>query len=220
MFKSKKANIILSVIVAVLLWAYVIGVVDPSTTKSVRNLEVSVKETDVLFDRGLAINDPGMMKVNVTLSGKRSDIRSITDSELVAYLDVSECEVGDNSVSVQMKLPRGVSVQEMNISHFDVSADYYSVVPKDLKIVYRNLPSDKQVSNESCAYTQLRVEGRKAQLDKVEYIQVLVDAGAFEESMSTVNGTVTAMDKKGKKVPYVKVLSDKVPVSGQLTDKN
>ena len=71
MLNSKTANVILSLIIAVALWSYVIYTIEPTQTRTLVNVPVSIQNEDSLTDRGLAVADSDSIYVDVKVKGKR-----------------------------------------------------------------------------------------------------------------------------------------------------
>ena len=69
MLNNKKLNIILSLIIAAMLWVYVVGEVQPDTTKQLRGVPITMTRTDVLAERGLAISAVSTETMDVEISG-------------------------------------------------------------------------------------------------------------------------------------------------------
>jgi hypothetical protein len=69
MLKSNTANKIISVIIAILLWTYVIGMVDPTKTTTIRDVPVQLLNEDSLTSKGLALS--GEMDYTALLPDKR-----------------------------------------------------------------------------------------------------------------------------------------------------
>ena len=55
MLENKKVNIILALIVAIVLWAYVLGEVNPETTVTVKDVPINFLNQDMLEDTGYTI---------------------------------------------------------------------------------------------------------------------------------------------------------------------
>ena len=100
MFKSKNSLKIISLLAAVCLWLYVMGEVDPEMKTKVTDIPVSMANTEVLMDRGLAAAYDEQITVNATVSGNRSDVNYVKKNGLTAYVDVSECDLGINEENI------------------------------------------------------------------------------------------------------------------------
>ena len=74
MLKSKKFNIILAILVAIALWAFVLGDVNPDTTSTIRDVPVTFTNQDALEAEGLTIYQSSVQTVNIHINGRRNDV--------------------------------------------------------------------------------------------------------------------------------------------------
>lgn len=109
MLKNRKVQLILSLLIAICIWAYVMGQVDPKATITVSDVKVEMRGTDALDKLDLK---PTLVKpkiVNVTITGKRSEVNKAKKDGIQAYVDVSTCEYGTNEGDIKIDLPNGVN---------------------------------------------------------------------------------------------------------------
>ena len=124
MFKSKNSLKIISLLAAVCLWLYVMGEVDPKMKTKVTDIPVSMANTEVLMDRGLAAAYDEQITVNATVSGNRSDVNYVKKNGLTAYVDVSECDLGINEEKISINLPNGISLENISQSTLSFEVEY------------------------------------------------------------------------------------------------
>ena len=105
---NKKVLMLISLLVAIALWMFVMGNVDPRVSARITEVKVEMQGTDVLKDQGLqaTIDKPKM--VTVTIEGKRSQVKKAKDKGVIAYIDVSTCDYGKNETVIHARLPEGV----------------------------------------------------------------------------------------------------------------
>ena len=73
MNRDEIINRVAAIVLAIVLWVYVISVVNPPTTVTVRQVPVTLLNQEYLDDSKLAIAGDGKYTVDVDLSGKRKD---------------------------------------------------------------------------------------------------------------------------------------------------
>ena len=119
MLNNKKVLMLISLLVAIALWMFVMGNVDPTTTERINGVKIEMQGTDSLEEQGLkaTLNKPKI--VSVTLEGKRSQIMKAKNKGLKAYIDVSTCDYGRNEAEISIKIPDGVS----GVSIEEISAE-------------------------------------------------------------------------------------------------
>jgi YbbR domain-containing protein len=117
--KSNKVLMLISLLVAIGLWMFVMGNVDPQISERVSGVKVEMEGTDTLADQDLTatINKPKV--VNVTIEGKRSQVIKAKKKGIKAYIDVSTCDYGKNEAEIYVRIPDGAS----GVSVEDISSE-------------------------------------------------------------------------------------------------
>ena len=88
MLKSKKFNIVLALIIAIALWAYVLGEVNPESTATVKNIPINFTNQESLEDNGLTVLDSSQTSISVSISGQRTAITKVEPSDFSVTCDV------------------------------------------------------------------------------------------------------------------------------------
>ena len=98
MLESRKGNLIIALILAITLWVYVVGEMDPQTKKTYRNIPITLTNEQMLTENGLAVIKTSDSELNVTVSGKRSDIAEVALTDVTATVDLTDAAEGDNQL--------------------------------------------------------------------------------------------------------------------------
>ena len=117
MLKNKKFQAILSLLIAIGLWMYVMGTVDPTMTTTVKDIPVEKVNEKVLKDLGISATLERPKTVDIVIKGARSDVNEAKKSEIEATVDVSNCELGENEAKIKIEFPdkiSGVTVDSMS----------------------------------------------------------------------------------------------------------
>ena len=109
MLRNKRVLMLISLLVAIGLWMYVMGSVDPITTERVSGVSVEMKGVDYLKTQNLEPTLKGPKTVIVTIEGKRSQVNKAKDKGLEAYVDVTTCDYGKNEGKILIEMPDGVA---------------------------------------------------------------------------------------------------------------
>lgn len=133
-----------SLLTAIVLWLYVMGEVDPETRAKIGDIPVSLTNTEVLADYGLAAAYDEQLMISATVSGKRSDVNEVKKNGLTAYVDVSECEKGTNEEKIVINLPSGVSLENSSQStlKLDVENRDSKTVPVEISFAEGDAAGD------------------------------------------------------------------------------
>jgi len=194
---------LISVLLAVLLWVYVVGVRGPDTTKSV---EAQVMAVNVPQGYVVAGSLP---TVNVTLRGPMSTLWNLTSGYVTPTVDlrgrsdgsfiaaVQAQVVGLTGVSVESIDPKDVNVQleELQTLTIPVHAEVSGMLPQNLVLgALRVEPTVIQVSGPGSLVNQVKEAALQISLDKV---------GTAAAGSLTIAGDIVAYDARGHAVEGV-----------------
>lgn len=100
--ESRWVFILLSIILAVIFWAYVRGVVDPDDSTTLHNVRLEVTGTSVLTGQGLTVSGLSQETVDLHVAAPSSVINNLVRyrEDIYVPLDVSRCTEGENRVTV------------------------------------------------------------------------------------------------------------------------
>ena len=73
MLKNKRVNILIALLIAICLWAYVTGAVDPNTTKKFTDVSIQLINEDSLAQDGLAVDSTDIKSIDVSIKGYKSN---------------------------------------------------------------------------------------------------------------------------------------------------
>ena len=57
MLNNKKVTIVLSFVIAICMWTYVVGETNPTVTKTFKDIPIKIKNEKILEEHGLAISE-------------------------------------------------------------------------------------------------------------------------------------------------------------------
>lgn len=114
-FSKNIGTKIAAFLIAVLLWVLVVNLQNPTTSKTFYNVPIGVLNETVFADNDEAVHVLGALTVDVTVSGKRSAIESISASEVTATIDYLSADLTTYTVPVVC-----------NVSHRDTEVIYQS----------------------------------------------------------------------------------------------
>ncbi len=107
---SKAFYIIVSILISVALWLYVVTVVNPNGDSTIRNIPINIQGEDVLESRGLMIADISARYFNLELTGKRKALLKLSEDNVSVTLDVSSITTeGQWALKCKVTLPSTVT---------------------------------------------------------------------------------------------------------------
>ncbi|MGN0708715.1 MAG: YbbR-like domain-containing protein, partial [Anaerovoracaceae bacterium] len=217
MLSNKKANFIIALVFAIILWMYVVGKMDPSVTKSYRDIHVSYQNQQTLIDRGLALADGSVSDVDITVSGKRSHMAKFSRSKITATVDLSELNEGKSEVDIKIRVPKGYEVTGQSDTKSKVVVEKRVTVVKNVKVNYTGISSDTEEPATIRLYPEtVKVSGAKSLVKKVTNAQADVPRSGVESDLTSSNSDLKVVDKHGKKVKGVVLSQTTAAVSSRM----
>lgn len=113
---------------AILMWFYVQGYDSPTHTKEFKNIPVTIIGADVLKEQQgytvLSGDGSVSMTVDITVSGRRTDISKLKNSDIRVNADISMVSsIGNVSCELTPELPNGLSVAGMSANYISLYID-------------------------------------------------------------------------------------------------
>ena len=223
--KRKILYALLSLVIAIGLWVYVVTVISPESEETVSGIPVVLSGESVLGERGLMISTKKMPTVTLKLYGNRSDLRKLNSGNIVLTMDVSRIsEAGEKeltySVSYPSDVPSGaveilsqtperirISVTETKSTNVPVELEYVGKVPADYIVDKLNMELD---------YSQISVEGPKDVIERIHHAKVEVD---LTDRTETINESYryTLCDENGNPIDAEQVVTNVAQIQLKLT---
>jgi YbbR domain-containing protein len=217
MLKNNKVNMILSLIIAVALWAFVTGEVDPSTTHRYTSIPVTITGLETLHYRGLDVRDPGDITADVTLSGKRSTLSKIDSSDIKVTADASEASEGKNELDLNISTPKDTKVSKTSPYVISVTVEERVSATKKVKVSYSGTgmdnaePGDAETDPKSVTVT-----GARSSVARVDHVDAKIDLSKIKNSKISEEVTGVPVSSGGKEIGYLDLSDQKIKVTGTL----
>lgn len=221
MWNNKTFLKISSLVIAICLWMYVMGEVNPQMKTKINNIEVSYINTEGLSQEGLAVREKEKVSINATIRGRRSDVNELKSRGVRATVDVSECTEGPNTCEIVLQLPSGITQESISqdIVTVDVEERVAQEVPVEIQLT-GTISSDELVpyvtglSNDT-----VMVYGAKSTVQRVKYVQGSISSDRVKKSAQVFEVTLEAMNSKGNPLYGLMMEPDSVRAEAQLLNK-
>ena len=249
MMKSKVSAVLLSVVIAFGLWLYVTSNVSQEAEHTIYNVPVVMEGESVLNENNLMITAVSADDVDLTLSGKRSDLAKVNNNNTILKVDLTKIyepaekkvlnftpvfpsDVPSNALTIQNRYPSNI--------YITVEARRNKEVP--VEVVWIGSTPDGFMSdreNRTLDYDKVTVVGPASVADLIEKAVIEVDLSNQQVSISqdyrytlcdaegnpvdaeliTTNVESVHLDVKIHKVKEVRLVAD-VLYGGGATKKN
>lgn len=124
-----------TLVVAILLWSYVMSEVNPIIRKEFKNVTVNYLNVQSLERQGLVIMSPQSAKVNVEITGKKKEVDEVLASNIYAEVDLTGYGEGQVRVPITVKLLNNTAdVIVSNISPQEILFTLEKTIPKEITI--------------------------------------------------------------------------------------
>ena len=113
-FKRNYKIKIISLLSSIVLWLYVMATVDPEETKLFENVPVTITNISELNDKNLVIYPKKELTTSVYVTGKLSNIKKISKSDINVYGQINSPIEGNNEVYLKVSTPQRVNYDFKN----------------------------------------------------------------------------------------------------------
>lgn len=217
MLQNRKVRIIVALIMSVCLWAYVTGTIDPTITKKYNSVPITIINEDSLIQDDLAVDSVSATTVDLTLSGARGDLSDLDADDIQVTVDLYGRHKGNNYVSIDVQVPKGISIDNKSIEKIEVVIDDLVTAEKDVKATVKgSLPESTTLGETKIEPESVMVYGTKDNVDKVSYLKASLNADKLSDDSTTIETAITPVNSKGNEVEYVNLSRSKVEVTAVL----
>lgn len=217
MLNNKKINIALSIIIAIGLWLYVVGKINPEVHKTYSDIPINITNQNMLNERGYAILSTSDTTMSITLSGSRNDISNVDPKNIVARIDASNLKKGENEVEVKVSSPGYTKVSDKSISKVTVMVDKLVSKEKTVKVVYDgSYDKSEEPTTVSQELEEITISGAQQLVNKVSYVKATVLTSEVGESRKDVNATLMAVDENDKEVANISMPQTSMSVDAYI----
>ncbi len=199
--ESRWVYILLSIVLAIVFWAYVRAAVDPNGVTSIHNVRVETTGSNVLTSQGLTISDISPQVVELRVEGPnsaRADLLRNRNS-LSVRVDVSSCVEGENTLRFRPVWPE-------NINTDDLTAELSSVVVKVEKLYSQSFDVEFQLDGRVAQGYQMgtpaiepasvTISGPVEQVSQVDHVAAILRSAELSERFAG-DLSLTPLDKEG-----------------------
>ena len=202
MLENKKLNMLISLLIAIALWAFVIGEINPQATRVYRDIPIKFLNEEVVENNGMAVYSVSNRTLNVTLTGSRSEINQISEKDISATVDLDEAiSYGDNQLKVTLKVPSKVDIENQSLEYITVSIDEWAAKDVEVRVRYTGeYEKDKEPLTIDQSIEKVTVSGAAGSVDKIEAAEAVVDVTKISGSTGQLNVSIVPIDKNGQRV--------------------
>jgi YbbR domain-containing protein len=198
---DRLGRILLSIILAVLLWFYVTSLENPAQTFEFNNLQLDARN---LTPNLLLINQASLPSIQVTVQAPQNILSGVRPGDLHPFLDLNDLDAGVHQVPVNVEATGNVNPALINMTPYPASVQVllevratqiYSVV-----VQVNGTPAlGSGIEPPQVEPPQVRVTGTESAVARIDKVVVDVDVS---DKTSTQSGdrTPLALDSSGNEI--------------------
>ena len=205
--KNTKIKII-SLLSAIVLWMYVMAVVDPEDTKLYENIPITITNLNEIKDLGLVVDPDDNLVTSVYIKGKLSDLQKISANNIDVYGTVSNPIEGQNQLYLRASVNDKVKTEfksDTIVINLEKSIEEEKNITVNITGVYKD-----NVDKVDLDKTKVVVSGPRSSVDSVKYVQATFDANKESVDTKSTELELKALDADRKEVNHVTLAFDKV----------
>ncbi|HPR24454.1 MAG TPA: CdaR family protein, partial [Bacillota bacterium] len=199
------------------LWIYVVGEVNPDTTKKYDGIKIDFTNEESLAQNGLALLDPGVLTVDVTVEGKRSAVNGVKEENIEVMADLTRRQKGKNSIHLEVNLPGEVKLKSISAENIDVTIENRISEEKPVKVSFKGKLEDNREPGEAEVNPdRVIVSGAESAVRSVSHVKAEVNVKDFKNDKLSVETKALPVNRKGVAVRYLELSSDSIQVKARL----
>lgn len=202
---------LISVFFAMILWLYVMSVINPRITSEVLNVPVQLMNESIIRQSGLVVFGQPEINIRVRLSGNRDQVQRVTRENIDARIDLRGYTEGTNSIAIEVNVPGGVDV-DWSPKFATIELERIVSKQKEVAVEIEGQPAQGYLLGEP----QLRpnlvwIEGPESYVNSVEKIVAELTLEGQRENVS-LNLPLRAVNSRGEEVTQVDVRTTLVDI--------
>lgn len=203
MSKEKRNDLTLKIfalIIAIILWSYVMSEVNPPFTSELKNVNVDFINESALERQGLVVMEPKNANIKVSVSGRRSEVLQVSGSDIIAQVDLNGYSEGNVKVPVYVQVPNDVRI--VDYSPKEILFKFDKIIRKDSTVVVETqgkIPQGYVLGTPEIKPQSIYIEGPRTWINLVEKAIAFVDVSDKTEDIR-VTVPIKVVDDEGNDV--------------------
>ena len=215
-----KLSFVISLIISIAAWFYVVYNVNPTMSRNFRNIPVTITGEDILEENGLAVASIDVESIDVTLRAKRSILDSVKDGSIVISADVSEAGKGDNKFALEISSPSGTVITKQSKKNVVINIENLKTKKVDVKTSFsERLSNDEEVEISDIAEKSIEIRGAKSIVNAASYADACIDVSRISDKNKMISVPLTIKNSSGKNLKHLKYKPSKINLKAQKVSK-
>ncbi|MBR5314296.1 MAG: hypothetical protein IKU45_02655, partial [Clostridia bacterium] len=211
---------ILCLLAAFVIWFYAMST-DVITLERDFTVPIKFENENALFEKtGWSVLSGRNSQVVVTLKGKRNIVNQINESDILAFVDLSEVEnAGRQTLDIKISAPTECEVVNTSVSSISPYVDKKMTKNVPVKVEYTDylVSSEYQIDAPSVNIEEVAVTGPESELKSVVAAKANLSLGNITETITSAT-QLTLVDSSGNEIdnPYLTMSTKTVNITVRL----
>ncbi len=193
---------LVSFVVAVMLWLYIITVLDPSVDVTVKDIQLRYNNQAVLESRGLCLISDEDATVELKIRGSRKRIANIDSKNIYATVDLNNISrKGTFSLPISISIPYEYDeIVKKDPYNAEIFIDEIVRADRDVKIITSGSPANGYVAGTPTASVKVvSLEGAATMIERISNVGVTLN---FDDRSAGIKDTesIFFIGKDGKPI--------------------
>lgn len=213
---------ILSIICAIILWAVIVNIYDPSTSVTVTGVTVVLENTDSLTGKDYTYEVVDGSKISVYISGPRSIVSDIKASDIIATADLSTVTAFSDYADINVKLSKeGVSASSIEITPKTtaIKLNIENRISKTVNVEVETVGAPAKgyvVGDTKISPTTVKITGAASAIENVKSVKAIYDVSGVSMDISDI-ASLALYDASGNAISNNKIELGKNEVDFKAT---
>lgn len=221
---------LISLLSAIVLWMYVMAIVDPEDTKLFENIPVSVTNMEEIQDNDLVVYPESDLVADIYITGKLSDLQKISADDIHISGSINNPIEGKNYLYLKVNINKQVS--------YEFKSDF--IIVELEKLIHEEKDINPEIIGEykddvdtvTLQQSSVNISGPRVLVDQVKYIKATVEVNNNDKNELTQKVKLIPMSIDNKEVKGVNLdiksinaqitflIEKQLPINIQLEDEN
>ena len=199
---------LIALLSAIVLWMYVMAVVDPEDTELYEDIPITITNLKEINDLDLVVESDQKLVASVYVKGNLSDLQKITEDDINVYGTVNNPIEGQNQLYLRATTSDKVTT-DFKSNTIVINLEKNIEEERDITV---NITGDyaNNVNTVELESEKVKISGPRSKVESVKYIQANFVADKELSDTYTEKLTLEALDSNKEKVSDVSLEFDKV----------
>lgn len=223
---------IISGLIAVILWLYVVDIQNPETETTLKDIPVNIIGTEAIAESGLFILSDSNQTVSLKVKGRRKTLAGLSEQSFKAVADLRGLsKTGEHSVPIQVEPSiEGVTILEKKPYYATVKLDKMMEIQKTINVITKGEVKEPYVAlDPQITPNVVTLRGPSSIISTIGSLRVSVDISGQNKDIVTkqkyeiynkneekINSSYITKDVETVQIVYPILKSKQVPVVPQL----